>query len=358
MELPPVQVKTSDGQVLSIAAVPIPAQFEQILQSWDMAYKGLATSDYVVGQVWGAYRADRYLLDQVRGRWDMPATKAAVQELSRRWPKAGTKLVEDKANGPAVIQELGHDVPGLIAVNPEGGKMARAQAVSPQVESGNVYLPHPALVSWVDDLIEEAAAFPHGRNDDQVDAMTQALNRLRSASASYVVPEARITVNPFPVPAEWPRSFAMVVARDKVVAVWGAQDPGGRIYLYAEHALPHAEPSENVRAIRAREDSIPGLIHVANGSTERNRVAQLYQQLGLNVQCCGSVEDAALFRFWHLLTTNQLKVFASLSMFFEEYRIAEDQSPLLLCAQSLVSRPDIMVCKEPSPQTMMTMGNG
>jgi len=162
MELPAVPVKTSDGQVLSIAAVPIPAQFEQIIQSWDMAYKGLATSDYVVGQVWGAYRADRYLLDQVRGRWDMPATKAAVQELSRRWPKAGTKLVEDKANGPAVIQELGHDVPGLIAVNPEGGKMARAQAASPQVEAGNVYLPHPALVSWVDDLIEEAAAFPHG----------------------------------------------------------------------------------------------------------------------------------------------------------------------------------------------------
>ena len=166
--------------------------------------------------------------------------------------------------------------------------------------------------------------------------MTQALNRLRSAGASYVVPEARITVNPFPIPAEWPRSFAMVVARDKVVAVWGAQDPGGRIYLYAEHALPHAEPSENARAIQAREDSIPGLIHVANGSTERHRVAQLYQQLGLNVQCCGSVEDAALFRFWHLLTTNQLKVLASLSMFFEEYRIAEDQSPLLLCAQSLV----------------------
>ena len=256
--------------------------------------------------------------------------------------------MEDKANGAAVIQELGHDVPGLIAVNPEGGKMARAQAVSPQVESGNVYLPHPALVSWVDDLIEEAAAFPHGRNDDQVDAMTQALNRLRSTGASYIVPEARITVNPFPVPKEWARSFAMVVARDKVVAVWGAQDPGGRIYLYAEHALPHAEPSENARAIRECEDSIPGLIHVANGSTERHRVAQLYQQLGLNVQCCGSVEDAALFRFWHLLTTNQLKVFASLSMFFEEYRIAEDQSPLLLCVQSLVSRPDIMVCKPPN----------
>jgi hypothetical protein len=235
----------------------------------------------------------------------------------------------------------------LIAVNPEGGKMARAQAVTPQVESGNVCLPHPALAPWVEDLIEETAAFPHGRNDDQVDAMTQALNRLRSTSASYVVPEARITVKPFPIPDEWGRAFAMVVARDKVAAVWGARDPGGTIHLYAEHALPHAEPSENARAIRARDDSIPGLIYIANGSTDRHRVAQLYQQLGLNVQSCGSVEEAALFQFWQLLATNQLKVFASLSMFLEEYRIGEEQSPLLLCAHSLVSRLDLMVCKEP-----------
>jgi predicted phage terminase large subunit-like protein len=209
MELPPVQVKTSDGQPLSIQAVPIPAQFDQMIQSWDMAFKDLATSDYVVGQVWGAVKADRYLLDQIRNRWDMPATKAAVKELSLRWPKAGTRVVEDKANGPAVIQELRHDVPGLIAVTPEGGKVARAQAVSPQVESGNVHLPHPALASWVEDLIEEMAAFPHGRNDDQVDAMTQALNRMRSGSASYAVPESRITANPFLIPEKWPRAFSM-----------------------------------------------------------------------------------------------------------------------------------------------------
>jgi hypothetical protein len=204
-----------------------------------------------------------------------------------------------------------------------------------------VYPPHPALAAWVEDLIEETAAFPHGRNDDQVDATTQALNRLRNTSASYVVPEARITVNPFSIPEKWGRAFAMVVARDKVAAVWGAQDPGGTIYLYAEHVLPHAEPSENARAIRARAGSIPGLIHIA-GSTERFRVAYLYQQLGLQVQCCGSVEDAALFQFWQLLATNELKIFASLSMCLEEYRIGEEQSPLLLCAQALVSRLDLM----------------
>jgi hypothetical protein len=60
-------------------------------------------------------------------------------------------------------------------------------------------------------------------------------------------------------------------------------------------------------------------------------VALLYQRHGLNVQSCAT-EDAAMFQFWNVLTTNQLKVFGSLSMFLEEYRIGEDQSPLLVCA--------------------------
>lgn len=68
---------------------------------------------------------------------------------------------------------------GLVPVTPEGGKVARAQAVSPQVESGNVYLPHPAIAPWVESFIDECGSFPNGKFDDQVDQMTQALNRLR-----------------------------------------------------------------------------------------------------------------------------------------------------------------------------------
>jgi predicted phage terminase large subunit-like protein len=79
---------------------------------------------------------------------------AAIKALSERWPAARTVLVEDKANGPARDLRLQHQILGLIAVNPEGGKMARAQAVSPQCDSGNVFVPHPALASWVDDLME------------------------------------------------------------------------------------------------------------------------------------------------------------------------------------------------------------
>ena len=108
IDLPAVSVRLPDGSVIQIQAVPIPANFDTMIQSWDMAFKDNVTSDYVVGQVWGAKGADRFLLDQHRARLDMPATKDAVLSLSHRWPKATAKLVEDKANGPAVIQELKH----------------------------------------------------------------------------------------------------------------------------------------------------------------------------------------------------------------------------------------------------------
>jgi predicted phage terminase large subunit-like protein len=174
VELPPVEVTAPGGEVLSIKAVPIPAEFDTMVQSWDLAFKDLETSDYVVGQVWGSRKADRFLLHQTRARLDLPGTKAAIKEMAARYARTGAILVEDKANGPAVIQELRHDLAGLIEVNPEGGKLARVHAVSPQIESGNVYLPHPSIAPWVMDFLEEASRFPNGRHDDQVDAMVEA----------------------------------------------------------------------------------------------------------------------------------------------------------------------------------------
>jgi predicted phage terminase large subunit-like protein len=96
-------------------------------------------------------------------------------------------LIEDKANGSAVIQMLSNEIPGILPVNPEGGKIARAAAVSPLIEAGNVYLPHPLYAPWVTEFIEECAAFPNGAHDDQVDAMTQALLRWNLVPSQTIV---------------------------------------------------------------------------------------------------------------------------------------------------------------------------
>jgi predicted phage terminase large subunit-like protein len=173
-----------------------PTHFDEVLQSWDCAFKDKSSSDYVVGQVWGRKAADKFLLDQVRGHLSFSATIAAVRTLSAKWPNAHRKLVEDKANGTAVIDTLKHEISGIIAVEPEGGKEARAHAVSSEVEAHNVYLPE--AVPWVHDFIEECAAFPAGAHDDQVDAMTQALTRLRRRSLSRLSDGAIFGTPPHP----------------------------------------------------------------------------------------------------------------------------------------------------------------
>ena len=171
--LPPVRVRFEDGSEGEIEAIDLPEEFDEVIQSWDCSFKDTKISDYVVGQVLARKGARRYLLDQVRGRKDMPDTVQAIRDLTLKYPNSGAKLVEDKANGPAVIQTLKLEISGLIEINPEGGKMSRAQAVSPDVEAHNWYLPYPGLYSWVPDFIEECAAFPNGANDDQVDAWSQ-----------------------------------------------------------------------------------------------------------------------------------------------------------------------------------------
>lgn len=162
----------------------LPDGLYDFVQSWDCTFKDAQSSDYVVGQVWARKGSSRYLLDQVRGRMSFTETLCAIRSLSAKWPQAIRKLVEDKANGTAVIDVLRKEIPGLIPVEPEGGKIVRANAVTAVAEAGNIYLPDPSIAPWVHDFVEEHAVFPNGANDDQVDAQTQANTYYNSSSFS------------------------------------------------------------------------------------------------------------------------------------------------------------------------------
>ncbi|MEC0231174.1 phage terminase large subunit [Paenibacillus alba] len=163
------------------------------LISIDATFKDEDDSDYVVVQVWGKNRADMFLIDQVRAKMNFPATVQTIRNVVKKHPDAAWKLIEDKANGSAIISTLHREIGGIIPVNPEGGKVARVNAVSAYIESGNVYLPRQA--EWIHDFVEEAASFPKGKHDDQVDAMSQALHRFIYFSGDF--PEKEATPLPF-----------------------------------------------------------------------------------------------------------------------------------------------------------------
>jgi predicted phage terminase large subunit-like protein len=154
-----------------------PPRFDRVFQSWDLTFKETKKGSFVVGQVWGQIGVNLYLLDQVRGRWDITVTIDAIISLSAKWPTAGAKLIEDKANGPATLSLLRNRLGGLIPCDPKvlgGDKESRARAAAPYIQSGNVFIPHPSIAPWVHDFVEEFAAFPNGAND-QVDTTSQAI---------------------------------------------------------------------------------------------------------------------------------------------------------------------------------------
>ncbi|MGH2186171.1 phage terminase large subunit, partial [Enterococcus faecalis] len=82
--------------------------------------------------------------------------------------------------GTAVIEMLKKKISGIVPVTPDGGKEVRANAVAPLWEAGNIYLPHPLICPWVNDFIDELVAFPNAEHDDDVDSMTQLLNKMVS----------------------------------------------------------------------------------------------------------------------------------------------------------------------------------
>ena len=161
----------SDGAYMAIG-------FDQIVISMDCAFKDTDASDYVVLQVWGRRGIDAYLLDQVHERLSFVDTVDRFRRLCAKWPQAILKLIEDKANGTAVINSLQRRIGGMVPIEPQGSKVERAFAVSPFVEAGNVYLPAPEMAPWIDGFKIEWQLFPRGSHDDQVDAGVYALNRL------------------------------------------------------------------------------------------------------------------------------------------------------------------------------------
>jgi phage terminase large subunit-like protein len=116
----------------------LPPGVREYAQSWDLAFKGGSEHDYVVGLVAARRGADIYRLDRFKQHASFQETLVAIRQMTRRYPAATRILVEDKANGAAVIDTLRHEIAGIVAVEPEGGKHARASACQPQVEAGNV----------------------------------------------------------------------------------------------------------------------------------------------------------------------------------------------------------------------------
>lgn len=173
-----------------ITLPPLQAQ----IQSWDMNFlaeakdleRGKPRSD-VAGQVWGRNGTQLFLMDRVIGQWDLMQSCDNVLRLTERHPLARIKLIEAKANGPAVMAMLRQRTGGLVPVTPTASKSirvvgdgstealrgGRAVTFSAAVQAGDIYLPHPDLYPWVREVRASFGKFPRGGKDD-TDSASQA----------------------------------------------------------------------------------------------------------------------------------------------------------------------------------------
>lgn len=170
------------------------ATIPSLALSVDATFKDSSKSDKVSIQVWGKLNANFYLVDRFNARMDFTTTVQAIRNMLSKYPQIRAKFVEDKANGSAIINVLNREIGGFIGVNPLGGKESRAYAVTPYIEAGNVYLPRE---SWVDEFVEECSNFPNGKNDDDVDAMTQVISKMIYYSGEQLKKPTRTEIDDF-----------------------------------------------------------------------------------------------------------------------------------------------------------------
>jgi predicted phage terminase large subunit-like protein len=151
-----------------------PDRFDQIIQSWDTANKDTELSNYSVCTTWGRKDQHLYLLDVFRRRMEFPALKKNVLTLADGH-RADIVLVEDKASGTSLIQELRAENFSKVQEAPalDGDKVMRLRAQTAKIEGGFVLFPREA--SWLDAYILELVTFPNSKNDDQVDSTVYAL---------------------------------------------------------------------------------------------------------------------------------------------------------------------------------------
>lgn len=170
------------------------SDFEFTLLSVDATFKKTDTSDMVSIQLWGLRQNHVWLYKLINKRMGFVETCNKIRTIVKEFPSIDQLLVEDKANGSAIIDTLHYidGMPPTVGVNPLGGKYSRAQAVSPFVATGAVHIPNDFTeeesrdIEWDGNeklaphnrFITQHSKFPFMKHDDMVDADTQALARL------------------------------------------------------------------------------------------------------------------------------------------------------------------------------------
>jgi predicted phage terminase large subunit-like protein len=157
---------------------PTPLPDDKVIISWDTALSSSQLADYSACVVLLVRHQSIYILDVIRARLEYPDLKRTVLENYDRWNQIASScvlVIEEKGSGLSLIQDLRRDDIHAIGIAPEGDKIMRMAAQTAVIEAGAVHLPTQA--HWLEEFKKELLSFPASKHDDQIDALSQALQR-------------------------------------------------------------------------------------------------------------------------------------------------------------------------------------
>lgn len=160
--------------------------FTRMVISCDLAFKEGQDTSFVAMHVYGIHGNDYYLVDRVHERMNYPDTRRAFMRLCTRWPQARQKIIEDKANGPALEADLRKTISGIVLIPKNKDKVECLHAATPPLESGHVYFPDPIVYPWAQEVIDEMVNFPRAKHDDDVDTYSQFIAFVEPVALDYL----------------------------------------------------------------------------------------------------------------------------------------------------------------------------
>lgn len=160
-----------------------------VIQSWDLPFVKSEGSAKCACIVMGRKGSSIYIIDVLNDKMEFTENVEAIRRMSAKHPSARAKVVENKANGPAIVSLLKKEIPGIVEFDPKGSKEERAISVTPYFEAGNIYMPDSSIAPWVQDYIEDLLKFPSGKYKDTVDATVQGILYLMDMPMSDIMPE-------------------------------------------------------------------------------------------------------------------------------------------------------------------------
>jgi predicted phage terminase large subunit-like protein len=149
-----------------------PFKITGIACCWDTAFKEEQIHDPSACTVWAYNKAEAYLIAVINKKMAFPKLKRNVIKnymTNRKLSDKVSVLVEDKASGQSLIQQLRYEtnIP-VLAREVKGSKVLRFENQTPLIAAGKIYLPDKA--PWLVPYETQVARFPQDVHDDMVDS--------------------------------------------------------------------------------------------------------------------------------------------------------------------------------------------